>query len=46
MVLAEKQTHGLEEQNQKSRSKPIFIWANNFLQKSRKHTVEKGEPLQ
>ena len=45
IVLAEKQTHGPVEKNQESRNKRIFIWANNFLQKSQKHTVEKGKPL-
>ena len=47
MVLTAKQTHGAVEQNRESRSKHVFMWANNFQQKkSQKHTVEKGKPLQ
>ena len=36
MILAEKRTHRPVEQNRESRSKPIFIWANNFQQKKPK----------
>ena len=46
MLLTEKQTHRLEEQNRESRSKPMGIWENDFQQKSQKHTVEKGKLLQ
>ena len=45
MVLAAKQTHEPVEENQESRYKPIFILANNFWQKSQKHTVEKEASL-
>ena len=36
IVLAAKQIHEPVEQNRESRSKPVFIWANNFQQKSQK----------
>ena len=46
MVLAEKQTHKTMEQNWQPTNKPTNIWATNFQQRSQKHTVEKGKPLQ
>ena len=46
MVLAEKQTHRLMEQNRELRNKPTCLWANNFWQRSQKPTIEKRKPLQ
>ena len=46
MVVAEKQTDKPVEQNRESQNKFMFIQANNYQQKSQKHTVQKGKPLQ
>ena len=45
-VSAEEQTHRPVEQDREPRNKTTCIWANNFWQRSQKHTMEKRKPIQ
>ena len=46
MVCTEKHTHRPMQQNWEPRSKTTCIWANNFWQRSQKHTMKKRKPRQ
>ena len=45
MILVEKQTYRTMEQNWEPRNKITCIWANNFWQRSQKHTMKKRKAL-
>ena len=41
MVLTQKQTYILMEQNSESRNKPIYVWSINLRQRRQEYTLEK-----
>ena len=39
MVLAQKQTYGLIEQNREPRNKPTYLWSVNLWEKRQEYTI-------